>query len=137
MNLQQHIDAILSTAVFSGELYYIQHPDPTGSAAQVVQLYGVYAIVGGQDFANLEGDINVSLPRVQISVYAVDSSALVTAVAAVNTAMKAAAILAQTSSPDTTATALFNFSASVPVDGFEQEAKRFYSHMDFYCWSTN
>jgi hypothetical protein len=133
MNIQEHIDAILSVPVFSGELYYIQHPDPDGKAKAVADLYGVYTIVGGESYETLEGDTGIERPRVQISVYAIDTVALVAAVAAVNAAMMAAAILAQTSDPDMTAAALFNFSPSVPVDGFEEETRRYYSHMDFNC----
>jgi hypothetical protein len=130
ISLQQHIDAILSS-IFSGEFYYIIHPDPTGS--EVAQTYGVFTIVGGECFENLEGDINTNRFRVQISIYAVDSSVLVTKVAAVNAAMLAAAILAQISDPGTTVNALFNYSSSIPVDGFEVDTRRFYSHLDFYC----
>jgi hypothetical protein len=139
MNLQQHIDSILSQSVFSGEFYYIMHPDAAGSPTQVAQLYGVYAIVGGEDFSNLEGDIDLSRPRVQISVYAVDSAALVTARDAVAAAMKAANVLAvgtdaiPPADPETTAAAMLNYSASVPVDGYEVETGRFYSHCDYYC----
>ena len=134
MDIQQHVYSILGQSVFHGELYYIQHPDPTGSAEQVVQTYGVFSIVGGECFDNLEGDTGIDRYRIQISVYTVDTSTLVVAVAAVNTAMRAAAVLAQTKDPETMAAACFNYSASVPVDGFEQETKRFYSHMDFYAW---
>jgi hypothetical protein len=132
LTLQQKIDAILS-AVFGGELYYIQHPDPDGSAATVAQTYGVFTIIGGACYENLEGDTGVERPRIQISVYAVNSADLVSIVAAVNVAMAAASLLAQTSDPATTVTALFNYSSSVPVDGFEEETRRYYSHMDFNC----
>jgi hypothetical protein len=134
ISLQQKIDAILSS-IFSGELYYIEHPDPTGS--EVTQTYAIFTIVGGASFQNLEGDIEANKPRVQISIYAIDNSVLVDKVAAVNTAMKAAAVLAQTSNPDTTETALFNYSSSVPVDGRETETRRFYSHMDFHIGMNN
>ena len=132
--IQQKIDSILSQPVFGGELYYIQHPDTSGTAIQVAQTYGIFTIVGGECFDNLEGDTGIDRYRVQISVYAVDNSALVAAVAAVNAAMAAAAILAQTYDPATTVNACFNHSASVPVDGFEEETRRFYSHMDFSAW---
>ena len=128
ITLQQRIDAILSP-VFGGEFYYIQHPDPDGS--EVAQTYGVYTIVGGECFENLEGDMDISRPRIQVSVYAVNSADLVAKVAAVNIAMAAASLLAQTEDTDTTETALFNYSSSVPVDGFEEDSRRFYSHMDF------
>jgi hypothetical protein len=132
--LQWHIDEILSQTVFGGELYYIQHPDPAGTATQVAQTYGVFTIVGGESNQNLEGDIEANKPRVQISVYAIDSADLVAKVAAINAAMLAAATLAQTYDPATYPAALFNYSSSVPVDGYESETKRFYSHLDFYCW---
>ena len=130
ITLQQKIDAILSP-VFSGELYYIQHPDPSGS--EVAQTYCIFSIVGGKCFEDLLGDTGTEKPRVQISVYSVNSADLAAKVKAVNVAMGAASLLAQTSDEDTTETALFNYSSSVPVDGFEEETRRFYSHMDFYC----
>jgi len=136
MSIQSHIDAILSDPVFAGELYYIQHPDPEGSAVQVAQTYGVFTIIGGECFEDLEGDMGVDRARVQISVYAINSADLVDMVAAVNAAMLTASILAQTSDPDTEPLAVFNYSSSVPVDGFEVETRRFYSHMDFICWQN-
>lgn len=129
IGLHQHIDTILSSA-FSGEIDYILRPESKGYA----DTYAVWSIVGGESFQNLEGDIDLRKPRVQISVYAVNNSDLVTKVAAVNAAMLAAAVLAQTSDPGTTAGALYNYSASVPVDGYEEDTGYYYSHMDFYCW---
>lgn len=134
MTLQTRIAAILDEPVFDGELYYIQHPAPDGS--EVAQTYGVFSIVGGPSYQTLEGDTDLSRPRVQISVYAVDSTVLVQKVAAVNTAMKMACDRCDMVNPDTDATALYNYSSSVPVDGFEQDTRRFYSHMDFYCWNN-
>jgi len=133
ISLQQHIDTILSTPVFSGELYYIQKPDSSGSATQVALTYGVYAIVGGETFESLEGDTGTERPRVQISIYSIDSADLVTKVAAVKAAMQTAAILAQTSDQSTTALALLNYQASAQVDGYEDDTGRFYSHLDYYC----
>ncbi|MEN6375547.1 MAG: hypothetical protein ABFD75_12335 [Smithella sp.] len=133
ISLQQHIDTILSTPVFSGELYYIQKPDSSGSAAQVALTYGVYTLVGGETFESLEGDTGTERSRVQVSIYAIDSSDLVAKVAAVKAAMLAAAILAQTSDQSTTAAALLNYQASGQVDGYEDDTGRFYSHMDYYC----
>jgi len=132
MTLQSRIAAILDTPVFGGQLYYIQHPNP--DAATVT--YAVYSIVGGETFSDLDGDKDTSRPRVQVSIYSTDAATLIAKVAAVKTAMKAANVLASTADLETTAAALFNTSASVPVDGFEPETLRYYSHCDFYCWNS-
>jgi hypothetical protein len=130
MTLQQHIDAILSS-VFAGELHYIVNPDPDASAT-----YGVWLIVGGESFATLDGDIDLSRPRIQISIYAVDSSTLVTTVAAVKAAMLAANTLTETADPGTNELALYNKKAAEPVDGYEEDTGRYYSFLDYYCWSN-
>lgn len=130
MTIQRKIDAILSP-VFDGRLYYIQHPDPDGS--EVAETFSIFSVVGGECFENLEGDMGAARPRVQVSIYTIDSTILTAKVKEVNDAMSAASILAQTNDPDTTETALLNYSSSVPVDGYETETRRFYSHMDFYC----
>lgn len=124
MTIQEKIAAILDAPVFGGELYYIQHPD----AAAMAGTYAVFSIVGGQTFVGLDGDSGVTQPRVQMSVYAIDATDLIAKVAAVNAAMLTSNDLAATDTD-----ALRNYPASVPVDGFEQETRRYYSHMDFYC----
>lgn len=134
MTLQEKIAAILDAPVFSGELFYIQRPDTAGKRADLVKTYGVFQVVGGPSFQTLEGDTETSRPRVQISIYSIDAADLVAKVNATQAAMQAANDLTDTVDVATTATALYNYSASVPVDGFEQETRRFYSHMDFYCW---
>lgn len=53
MNIQEHIDAILNQPVFKGELYYIQHPDPDGSAGAVAETFGVFSILGGECWEDL------------------------------------------------------------------------------------
>ena len=136
MTLQQKIAAILDGPVFGGELYYIQHPDPDGKAASVSNTYGVFTIIGGPSFQDLEGDVNISRPRVQASIYSTSSKDLVAKVAAVNAAMQAANDLTDTEDPTTNPLALNNYSSSVPVDGFEPETRRFFSHMDFNCWQS-
>lgn len=134
MMIQANIAAILDTPVFGGQLYYIQRPDPDSNVSGT---YAVFSIVGGSEYQTLEGDNNLSQVRVQISIYATDPAALVTKVAAVKAAMQAASALTATADPDTNPLALYNYSANVPIDGFEQETRRFYSHMDFYCWINN
>ena len=131
MTLQSRIAAILDTAVFGGELYYIQHPKADAATAT----YGIYSIVGGESFSDLDGDKDTTRPRVQVSIYCTDPTTLIAKVAAVKAAMKAANVLAATADLTTTAAAVFNTSASVPVDGFEPETLRYYSHCDFYCWN--
>lgn len=137
MTLQQKIDAILCDPVFSGRLWYIKRPQSEGPATDQ---YGIWLIVGGESYQNLQGDIDIAKARVQISVYtpeSVGSAAHVATVAAVNSAMKAAAVLCDTADANTEPLALYNFSASVPVDGFEDDAALFYSHLDFYAWTDS
>lgn len=138
MTLQEKIATILDTPVFGGKLYYIQAPDQDGSASKLAETFGVFSIVGGQSFQSLEGDTDLSRPRVQISIFAISPLTLIDKVAAVNAAMKAACNRCDTvPDPDADALALYNYSSSVPVDGFEPETRRYYSHMDFYCWSRS
>ena len=128
MTIHAQIDAILGS-LFPAGLWYIQAPDVASASSDT---FGAWSIIGGSSFQNLEGDIDISQPRIQISVYAVDSSSLVDTVAAVNVAMLAANVLA--AGGTVSDAAILNYSSSVPVDGFEPETHRFYSHMDFYCW---
>ncbi len=132
--IQQKIDAIL-TGIFAGEIYYIQHPATDGS--EVAGTYCVHSIISGDPLQDIEGDIEATQIRVQISIYTVNSSDLIAKAAAVTLAMRAAAILAQSNDPETTETALFNYSAAAAFDGYEEETKRFFSHLDFYCWMNN
>lgn len=134
MTLQQHIGAILGP-VFGGEIHYILNPSVNGGAESVAATYGVWFIVGGETFQTLQGDIDVSRPRIQISVFAVDSATLATTVAAVKAAMLTANALTDTQDPDTNELALHNNSASVPVDGYEEDTGRYYSFLDYYCWN--
>jgi hypothetical protein len=136
MTLQQHIDAILSPG-FSGEFYYIRHPDPDGSAGEVAATYGVWSIVGGESFYGMAGDANVSRPRIQVSIFTTDNAALVAMVDTVKAAMVAANDLTVTSDPDSVELALYNTTAAVQVDGYEEETGRYYSYLDFYVWDTN
>lgn len=119
MIVESSLYAVLAT-VPGCEFYPVQYPDPV----TIPDVFGIYAKVGGQSFNSLEGDSGISRPRMQVSIYATSYGTLKTIESAVNAAMIAA----------NTARTLINVSSSVPVDGFEQETRRFYVHMDFYIW---
>lgn len=121
MIVETDLYAVLAT-VPGCEFFPVQYPDP----ATIPEIFGVYAKVGGTSFQDIEGDIDTSQPRMQVSIYATSYGLLKETETAVNTAMKAANV----------AGTLRNYSASVPVDGFEQETRRFYVHMDFYIFVT-
>lgn len=121
MSVEAKLYSVLS-GVNGCTFYPVQLPDSVATALPAV--FGIYTKVGGTSIQNLEGDIDISRPRMQISIYATVYGTLKTIEAAVNAAMKAASV----------AGTLLNVSSSVPVDGFEQETRRFYTHMDFYCW---
>jgi hypothetical protein len=120
MTLHSSIDTVLST-VFSGEFNYIQRPD-IENVETLPDVFGLWMVVGGISRHTLEGDIEATQPRVQVSIYAINTISLIAMVEAVKTAMEGANI----------AGTLLNYSASVPVDGFDDETRRFYSHMDYY-----
>jgi len=134
MTLQKKIAAILDAAVFGGKLFYLQAID----IAPTVKTFGVFSIIGGQVFTDIEGEEKARQPRVQVSVYSSDATEFIAKVGAVETAMAAATVSAIGMSAETlaeTATALLNSPASVPVDGFEPETRRYFAHLDFYCWN--
>ena len=158
MNAEEKFNAILSP-VFGGELYPVQLPDMDTAP----EAYGIYLKVGGQNFNNLETTIDLCRPRMQVSIYATSYSAAKTLEKSVSDAMKASNTLAgalidlgidpsaEGIDFDTISgqiddwdhlvdqcgkNALPNVSAGVPVDGFEQETRRFYVHMDFHCWTV-
>ena len=124
MIAEKAIAAVLAT-VFGANVFPVWCPDPDGLAPGVAGTFAVFLKVGGPSFQNLEGDIPTSRPRMQISIYSTSYADLKTRESAVNAAMLAAA----------QAGTLLNYSSSVPTDGFEQDSRRYFVHMDFYCWS--
>ena len=120
MLAEQGIYAALST-VPGCKFYPVQLPDADGTIPPV---FGIYSKIGGQSFNSLDGDLNVSRARMQVSIYATTYNTLKTIEQAVNTAMQTA----------NQAKLLVNVSSTVPTDGFEPETRRFYVHMDFYVW---
>lgn len=124
MIVEKAIATVLAT-VFGDNVYPVWCPDPDGSLGAVAGTFAVYTKVGGASFQNLEGDIPVSQPRMQVSIYSTSYSDLKAKESAVNDAMQAANV----------ARTLVNYSSSVPVDGYDQDSRRYFVHMDFYCWS--
>lgn len=125
--------------IFSGEVYPLMHPEINGDADSVTNMFCIWTIVGGQSFNKLEGDINMSRARVQISIYSTDYTELDDAQKAVSDALLAANQLAS-NCVDTQIDsfevegALSNVAASVPIEGKELDTRRFYTHMTYYCW---
>jgi len=133
--IEQKIDAILAT-VTGCTFWPVQLLN--GDSA-IPAAFGIYLKVGGTGFSDLAGDIDISRPRIQISVYACDYGTVKTLESAVMAAMKNANDLANAAvdagqDPLTATGALPNVSASVPVDGHDSDTQRFYVHLDFYCW---
>lgn len=138
MSLSESLNSILGS-IFTDEFYPVVHPDPEGKAADVVLTYAIYNIVGGTSFHTLEGVTDLSRPRVQISIYAIDYDDLKAKEVAVAAAMKAANAVTVTAidakeDPFTAEGGLINVPLAVPTDGFEKDTKRFYSRSEFYCW---
>lgn len=139
MNFEDTLGTILTGALGS-EVYPIVHPDPDGELGSVSDTYSVYTIVGGASFNKLTGDTGLSRPRVQISVYSVDYSDMKIKLRQLDAAMQAANLLASQCvdnqvSFDTVLGALPNVSVTVPLEGFEQDTKRYFVHAEYYCWS--
>jgi hypothetical protein len=120
------VEAALSSvlaAVPGCEFWPVQLPDPDGTIPDV---FGIYLKAGGPSFQDIEGDIDLSQPRMQISIYATSYGRVKAIETAVNAAMAAA----------NASGVLKNYSASVPADQFDSETRRYYIHMDFHCWSN-
>jgi len=141
MGFKETLTTIL-TPVFGDEIYPIVHPDPDGTLGSVSNLYAVYTIIGGVSFNTLEGNTDLSRPRVQISIYSVDYTELGLKMQALNEAMDVANTLASQCVDNQidfieVVGALPNVSVSVPPEGFEEDTRRFYAHLDFYCWNRS
>lgn len=139
--LENQLTTIL-TPIFGNEIYPLLHPDPDGLQGSVSDKYATYSIVGGQSFNKLEGDDDLSRDRVCISIFSIDYSELKTDQRAVESAMKAANLLASQCVDTHTdqfevAGALANVSVSVPIEDFEHDTRRYSSVQDFYVWSRS
>lgn len=134
MSIESKFYGILADT-FNGELYPVRHPDPDGKKSSVSDLFAIYLKIGGQSLNKLEGDAGVSRVRMQLSIYATDYDVLKTAEYGAIAAMRSAND-AFNQSLDTEGTgALPNVTSTVPLDGYESDTKRFYTHIDFYCWA--
>lgn len=139
--LEEQLNTIL-TPVFGNEIYPIVHPDPDGLQSSVSNLYAVWTIVGGPKIKKLDGNSNVSRVRVQISIYSIDYTEMKSKQREVDSVMQAANELASQAvdlKQDVFEIlgALSNVSESVPLEGREDDTKRYFSHSEFYCWSVN
>jgi len=141
MSVESRLHSILYP-VFGTELYPIVHPDPDGTESEVSALYAIYIKVGGAKFHTLEGNTDISRPRMQISIYSVDFDEMLTKEAAVVAAMNAANIAASVAvdsglDPLVVEGSLPNIAISVPTHGRESDTDRFYSHMEYYVWDRS
>ena len=126
--------------VFGDELYRIVHPDPDGR--EVATLYAVFSKVGGSVFGDLEGDGNLRRPRMQLSIYGIDSDEVDVKEALVIAAMEAANLAANEAvaariDPLTATGALPNRAMGDSIEGYEKDTKRFVKHMEYYCWGQS
>lgn len=136
MSIESVLYGILGP-VFGTEFYPVTHPDPDGT--EVATLYGIYLKVGGGVINKLDGTDDLTRPRMQISIYGIDSDAVIAKEAAVIAAMKTANDLSNAATdvnvdPFSITGALPNVMIGVPVDGYEKDTKRFVKHLEFYCW---
>lgn len=140
MNIKGRVYFVLAP-VFGDDLYRGFLPDKDAERlAKTGGAFGVLSTVGGQSYQSIEGDIDLTQPRVQLSIFTTseaDRERLQAAVDAVmKTANQAALTTLQTGGdPLATDGAILNYSPSVPVDGYDSETRRYYVHMDFICWS--
>lgn len=141
MSISTKLETVLES-IFPGEFYPVVHPDPTGLMGSVAGTFAVYTIVGGASYNALDGDSDLSRPRIQVSIYSIDYTNLKSKEAAVAAAMKASNDLANEATavnidPLTLDTCIVNVSVGVPTGGYEPNTKRFYVHMEFYVWSRD
>ena len=141
MTIEEALSTIL-TPVFGDEFYPLVHPDPDGTLGSVANLFGVYAVIGGNSVNGLAGNVNLSRPRIQVSIYSISFADMKAAQKAVDDAMNAANDLANQCVEDkvdtfTVTGALPNVSTTVPIQGFEHETRRYFVHMTYYCWAKS
>lgn len=117
IDVQKAIYDLLSP-VFEGFLYPTVRPETDGETEPT---YGVYTRIGGVGFSVLEGDIPLKNPHIQVSIYSVSFADMKAKEAAVGAAMLTAPFK--------------NTSQTEPVDGYEPETKRHYTHITYSCWN--
>lgn len=140
MSIKSRLYPVLAP-VFSGDVFRDRVPDSEMSRIFDNNLpFAVYTVVGGPSFQNLDGDVDLSHPRVQISIYTITDSDLEALQDALKTAMKAANNLALSTLEAggdvvTTEGAVLNYSSSEPVQApYETETRRMGVHCDYHCW---
>jgi hypothetical protein len=137
--LENQLNTVL-TSVFGNEIYPISHPDIIGDVDSVTNMFAVWSIVGGQSFNKLDGDSDMSRPRVQVSIYSNDYTEMKAAQRSTDVAMQAANLLASQSVDAHTDSfevvgAISNVSVGVAQEGREDDTRRFFCHNEYYCWS--
>ena len=138
MRVDEQLYSVLQP-VFGDELYPVRYPDPDGLETSTVTLFGVYSKVGGESLTTLDGRMSLNRIRMQVSIYSIDYETLKLKERAVINAMQTANTAATTLSftgdlPHDTLGVILNIPANIPVDGYEEDSKRFCSHLDYYCW---
>ena len=139
MSMESVLHGLLE-AVFGTEIYPVVHPDPDGNQTEVATLYAIYTVVGGSTFGRLEGDSDLTRPRVQISIYGINFDNTLAKSSAVRVAMQAANAVASTAidngdDPLMEVGSLPNSILGVPIDGYEKDTKRFVKHLEYYVWT--
>ena len=139
MSMESVLHGLLEP-VFGTEIYPVVHPDPDGTQTEVATLYAIYTVVGGSTFGRLEGDSDLTRPRVQISIYGINFDNTLAKASAVRVAMQAANAVASTAidngdDPLTEVGSLPNTILGVPMDGYEKDTKRFVKHLEYYVWT--
>lgn len=138
MIIEEKMAAILSP-VFNGDIFPVKLKEPDITRIGASGTYAIFLKVGGEDFSGIAGDLGISRPRIQISIYTIEYGELKRLEKAVNDVMKAAndiynAAIGTCLDPSEVEGALPNVSVSIPIDADEPETDRYGIHMDFYCW---
>ena len=138
MSMESKIYELLQP-IFGDEVYPVIHPDPDGDQTEVATLYAIYSVVGGSTFGRLEGDSDLSRPRVQISIYGINFDNVVAKATSVIAAMRTANDVGN-AAVDNGDDALIEVGSlpnnilGVPIDGYERDTKRFVKHLEYYVW---
>ena len=138
MSMESKIHDLLEP-VFGEEIYPVIHPDSEGSHTDVAALYAIYSVVGGSSFGRLEGDSDLTRPRIQISIYGINFDNVVAKTNSVISTMRVAnevgsVAVVNGDDPLTEAGSLANNILGVPIDGYERDTKRFVKHLEYYVW---
>lgn len=136
---EEQVNTVLSR-VFGTEVYPIAHPAISGDSDSVTNMFCIWNIVGGQSINKLDGDDALARVRLQISVFSNDYTELKNAQRNVSSEMQTANTLASQCVDNQidvfeVAGAIANIASGVPIEGREEDTRRFYFHVDYYCWS--